>query len=223
MMVALCSPYRDRDLKHEFFFSVLDLVTYTAERKRHKLNLGFLQGTIIHELRNRLFYQAKEEGADYIFFVDSDMVFPQDALEQLLDNNRGRDVVTGVYYQRYAPYLPVVFQSRENAYEDMYEIPDKSFRVSACGAGFLLISKKVMNLFDMNDAKRTGGHPFTPIINKDWEAHGEDISFCIRMERMGIEIWADPTIKVGHVARSMVVYPEDYLENRKHTQEETSD
>lgn len=219
LKVILCTPYRRGDLKHEFFFSVLDLVSYTLERKKYEINLGFSESTVIYMTRNELFFESKERGADYVLFVDSDTVFPADALEKLL--NHRHDVVTGVYYQRHPPYFPVVFRScNKTEPEVMEEIPSKPFRVSACGAGFLLISKKVLNMFDGGNAKKTLGHPFTPIINEDYNAMWEDISFCMCMERMGVEIWADPTIRIGHVAQSTVIYPEDYLGYQKHNQEE---
>jgi hypothetical protein len=36
---------------------------------------------------------------------------------------------------------------------------------------------------------------------------GEDLAFCKRAGDLGFEIWAEPTVKLGHVGH-LVVYPE---------------
>jgi hypothetical protein len=55
------------------------------------------------------------------------------------------------------------------------------------------------------------------IIKDVWKHHGtaffpdrdfgEDLSFCKRAQDLGHEIWAEPSVKLGHLGH-MVIYPE---------------
>ena len=37
---------------------------------------------------------------------------------------------------------------------------------------------------------------------------GEDLAFCQRARASGSQIWCDPTVRIGHVAK-IVIWPED--------------
>ena len=38
--------------------------------------------------------------------------------------------------------------------------------------------------------------------------YGEDLSFCKRAKSQGVKIFAEPTVRLGHVAH-LTVYPDD--------------
>ena len=52
--------------------------------------------------RNTIVKVAQEIKADYILFLDSDMVFPSTILTTLL--SRKKDIVAGLYRKRYPPF-----------------------------------------------------------------------------------------------------------------------
>jgi hypothetical protein len=160
------------------------------------------EGALIDTARNRIFRKAQKEGADYLLFVDSDMVFPPDSLQKLIDLNA--DVATGVYFKRQAPHRPNVYHwtgKTTGVHKNYVDIPKEPFKVDSTGGGFLLISKRVLDEWT-KERYQKHGRPFTRILADDGETgadhYGEDTSFCLRCKELGYEIWADPTIKLGH-------------------------
>src|SRR3990167_7171352 len=49
--------------------------------------------------------------------------------------------------------------------------------------------------------------PYPPCVFK--RVHGEDISFCHRLALRGFKLWADSSVKLGHI-RVKNVYPNDH-------------
>jgi predicted O-methyltransferase YrrM len=160
------------------------------------------EGALIDTARNRIFRKAQKENADYLLFVDSDMVFPADALQKLIALDK--DVATGVYFSRKAPHRPIIYNwtgKETGVHRNYVDIPEEPFKVDSCGAGFMLISRRVLDEWTQERYKKYG-RPFTRILADYGETGadhlGEDTSFCLRCKELGYEIWADPTIELGH-------------------------
>ena len=163
--------------------------------------VAFQVGSLIYNSRNDLAAQAVRMEADYILWLDSDMVFPRDLLGRLLDDREKGDIVSGLYYRRVHPYNPVAFSKlsvREDGngcdYEDLKEIPDDVFEVEGVGFGCVLMPTDVV-LSVM--AKYT--NCFMPV-----HGMGEDLSFCWRARECGYKIVVDPKIPLGHVGNQIV-------------------
>lgn len=60
------------------------------------------RGAMIGPQRNFIVEEALKIGADYIFWMDSDMTFPPDTIQRLLTH--GKDFVGATYNRRTAPY-----------------------------------------------------------------------------------------------------------------------
>ena len=169
-------------------------------RKNGQCVVSFLIGSLIYDSRNKLAAMAVEMEADYVLWLDSDMVFPPDTLDRMLktlDDHPEVDVLSGLYFRRGHPFTPVLFQKLEvdeNGvldFEDQKELPDELFEVAGCGFGCVLMRTDL--LLDIA-AKEGGGVWFTPIANA-----GEDCAFCIRARREGYRIFCDPSISLGHM------------------------
>lgn len=160
--------------------------------------VAFQIGSLIYDARNKLVQQAVKFEADYMLWLDSDMVFPPDTLMTLYkDILEGRDIVTGLYFRRVMPFKPVIFKKLERGeravdYEDYPK--DEIFEVAGCGFGCVLMKMDVA--FDI---AATSGDWFSPL-----PGFGEDISFCIRAREAGYKIYCDPRIKLGHVGFAIV-------------------
>lgn len=154
-------------------------------------------GSLIYDSRNALCNTAIKIGADYILWLDSDMVFPADLLTHMLDviqNNEEIDILTGVYYRRTEPYTPVLFDRLEQQpngridWSGFEEIPTDLFQVGGCGFGCVLTPLDV--IIDVMGAHGTLFTPFPGV--------GEDLAFCIRARECGFSIYADPSFPLGH-------------------------
>lgn len=154
-------------------------------------------GSLIYDARNKLAGDAIKCGADYILWLDSDMIIQRDTMVKLIAHmEEGRDIVSGLYFRRRAPFTPVLYNKIERgAHEDLTNYPENSlFEVEGCGFGCVMTRVEMMEdvLFNSHDL-------FTP-----FEGYGEDLAFCLRAKDNGYKIWCDSTIKAGHIGQVIV-------------------
>lgn len=163
-------------------------------KKVGKCTVSFLMGSLIYDSRNKLAGYALEMEADYILWLDSDMVFQPDTLERMMDTLNKHphiDILSGLYFRRTTPFTPVLFNKLERdgetlVFEDVKEVPNDLFEVAGCGFGCVLM--KTDCLFDI------GMNWFTPFVDA-----GEDCAFCMRAREKGYKIYCDPNISLGHM------------------------
>lgn len=165
--------------------------------------IAYQMGSLIYTSRNELAAKAVKIGADYVFWLDSDMSFPPDILvdmyKVLTENHL--DILTGLYFRRVPPYSPVLFDKLEftpkgcewTDYSDK-ELPSELFEVGGCGFGCVLMSTGVFL-----DVQGKYGDMFGPI-----NGVGEDLSFCWRARECGYKVMCDPSIVCGHVGYAVI-------------------
>jgi hypothetical protein len=132
--------------------------------------------------RTWLVNEAIKRGGTHILFVDSDMVFPDEALTQLLA--REKEIVGVEYNKREFPIKGVFEPMTERSETELYE-------AKHLGTGLLLI--------DLSIFEKLQGPWFN--FGRDSQgslALGEDVWFCNTARDAGYKVWIDPTIKVGH-------------------------
>lgn len=162
--------------------------------------LAMKAGSLIYAARNDLATRAIQMDADYVFWLDSDMVFQPDTLERMMKTIRENDIdiLTGLYFRRVAPYSPVLFDKleihgQECEWSEFNTIPDSLFPVGGCGFGCVLMKTDVFF-----DVQSKFGNMFAPIGN-----NGEDVAFCWRARECGYTIICDPSVVCGHVGYSV--------------------
>ena len=159
--------------------------------------LAMQMGSLIYTSRNSLATKALQSEADYVFWLDSDMVFEPDTLIRMMDTlqKNDLDILTGLYFRRVPPYTPVLFSKLDKRTETIFdwaepkELPDHLFEVEGCGFGCVL-----MKVDPFIDVQARFGNMFAPIANT-----GEDLAFSWRARQCGYKIWCDPSIELGHV------------------------
>lgn len=163
--------------------------------------VGFEISSLVYTARNNLSAKAIQLGADFVLWLDSDMVFAPDILERLFaDYQEGKgDIISGLYFRRVAPFKPVLFSAVESTAEGPFtaapeSIPDDVFEIAGCGFGCVLMPTDILM-----DVIGKYGNPFDPL-----NGMGEDLSFCWRVRQCGYKIVCDPAISLGHVAHMVV-------------------
>ena len=163
--------------------------------------IAFQIGSLIYTSRDDLARYAMKEGFDYVLWLDSDMVFPEDFHERMLktltENNL--DILSGIYYKRKPPYSPVIFDKMQLKgkiwdYSWLEDVPDSLFEVGACGFGCVLLKTEVLMSVQLKH-----GYLFHPMQNG-----GEDVAFCVRARDCGYKIMCDPSIVCGHVGNVVI-------------------
>ena len=173
--------------------------------------VAFQVSSLIYKARNNLALQAIAHGADYVLWLDSDMVFPSGTLKYLYEQIEGRTddaIISGIYYRRRAPFSPVAYEQldidpRKGAkWKELREVPKGQFEIAATGFGCVMTPTRVF--LDVQEKFR---QLFDPILGT-----GEDLSFCWRARQCGWKIIADSSIELGHVAHTVITrqYWEEY-------------
>lgn len=170
-------------------------------KKEGECAIAFQMSSLIYMARNELAMKAIQMGADYILWLDSDMVFEPDLMSKLFKTLKEKSVefVSGLYFKRVPPYEPVAYttfgiKDDEIIAEKMTEPPTEVTSVGGVGFGCVLMSTSLA-LAVFNEYNTM----FAPIGNV-----GEDIAFCYRAKTLGYEILLDPDIKCGHVGHYVV-------------------
>lgn len=170
--------------------------------------------SLVYDARNRLAGQAVSQGYDRMLFLDSDMVFRPDLLVKLSqDLDEGREYVCGLFFSRKPAFEPVIYKTLEYKCEGIkpemklekhLDYPQNEvFQIAGSGFGAVLMTTDLIN--KVGDKF---GYPFSPVMGL-----GEDLSFCWRVQQLGIPMYCDSRVKVGH-AGILTVSEETYLSNR---------
>lgn len=161
--------------------------------------IGFQVGSLVYLARENLAASAIEMGADYILWLDSDMVFNPDTLIKLIADREEGDIISGVYYRRVSPFTPVLYEKLsiedgKASWKEFKDLPEEIFEAEGIGFGCCLTPTSVCA-----DVLAKYGCMFTPI-----NGTGEDLSFCWRARQLGYKIVVDPDITLGHVGSYVI-------------------
>ena len=183
----------------QFLGSMLQL-----KRQDVEVQFGIETGSLVYNARNSLARQAVKSEADYVLWLDSDMVFNPDLLDRMLTVCQENDIdfLTALCFRRKPPYTPCLFErldvrkdGKGASYTALLSVPDGRFKVEGCGLAGVLMSTDVL----ISVAAKFNGQMFDPMYG-----FGEDVAFCWRARQCGYEIWCDSEIEMGHVGQCVV-------------------
>ena len=194
----ICIPCMD--MIHTPFFQ-----SFIGLRIVGEASVSVRTSSLIYDARNTLCKEAVEGGYDRMLWFDSDMTFAPDTMARLSKRlDEGAEIVTALCFRRKAPIRPTIykeigyFKEGENlkpgaiSYEDYPK--DSLFEVK--GHGFACVMNTVEIVEKVAEKYRL---PFSPALG-----FGEDLSFCGRLSELGVKMWCDSSIKVGHIAQNIV-------------------
>lgn len=149
----------------------------------------------VGEARNLCVEQAREAGAEWIFFVDYDVLPPPNALIKLMSHKM--PIVGGVYHSKSIPSWPLLYvKGWPGAFED-YEAGDL-VAVHGMGMGCTLIRMDVFDKLEKPYFKTIPGYvaenPNTVLPHMT-----EDTYFCDKARKAGFDVVADTSIQAFHM------------------------
>lgn len=153
-------------------------------------------GSLTALARNQIVDLAKQQECKYLMFLDTDMTFPPDTILRLMKHQK--DVISGLYFERYAPHRPVIRQNVPGGYALADYTKGDLIEVTATGGGCLLINMEVFDrlekpYFDYRLEKAEKDHGIKETF------YSEDLVFCEKVRAAGYKIWCDTTIRCGHL------------------------
>lgn len=170
--------------------------------------------------RNNLVNIMFQENCNYIFFVDNDVILPTNALVDLYNMNWY--FTTGTYPRKELSTL-----TDEDPYTTLYNHNDRNkeiycptfmplsalqkgciIQVDCCGFGCTLIKKELF--YTIKQPWFFFAHEGNPSPNNcDEYCIGEDMYFCRKVVKSGLQIWAHGDVLCGHIGKFI------YTLNRK--------
>jgi len=153
---------------------------------------------------NAHLWKAKQLGAEKILFMDVDMEFPLNTIQQLLSHDE--PIVSGLYHTKVSPYSPIAGWTKEVGgtlmnvngdglmwKENYCPLPqDQMVEVDWCGIGCLMVD---MDVFDKIKY---------PCFRDVWDdntgtrALGHDVVLCRAVKDAGYKIYVDTRVDCGH-------------------------
>lgn len=202
MKIAIAVPNRD-DFKGETVGTIARL-TWDICAAGHQPVYISSHSCFIDKARNLLWDTAKQENVDYMLFLDSDVGcsndFSKNVIKELVEAKK--DVVVGLYVDKRPPHRLHIYDfTADGLLMNKPEWPkDTIFKVDAGPTGFMFISRKVMDAFTP-DVITELGKPFDFWDYGKPSELGEDVSFCKRLRKLGLEVWADSRISLVHFGK----------------------
>lgn len=179
-----------------FVTSIIEMYNYTKDNSNIDVKLRIFSAVEVQQMRNYCCMHAIEAGFDYVFMVDTDMVYPKDSIIKLVKHNK--DFVVGSATQRMTPFLPTQYK----------EFKEKNFKHPS---NRIFISKKNHKLISIGGTGVVGALIKTDVLKKlelpffkvDYKENqknviGSDIYFCNKLRKAKIKMYLDPTVNYKH-------------------------
>lgn len=158
-----------------------------------------LTGMPFDHARNAGCAKALELGAQWLFFLDSDVIPPRDTIPRLIAHNQ--PIISGMYCRRSPPHaVPVMIKNGQWVTQFA---PGAVVDVDLVGAGCLLVHRSVLESLPPSDPNR-GKRWFDWRVDMQHllppgEAMSEDFTFCLNARKHGYKILVDTSIRCRHV------------------------
>ena len=222
------------------FYKFGDVLTSVAPEVRDKVISAYLEkyGYFIKSVGDEVFEfwfinvgrmftpAAREEAAkkalekemDYLFFVDDDMMCPNDLFLKLYRHHDIADVVCPLAFTRNPPFKPVLYASIDG-YDPVNKSDyfinqvimnypkDKLVEADACGFGAALVKVSILNKINPPYFMCSAGT-------------GEDILFCYKVKKAGGRVFMDTSVKIGHLGHPQNITEEFVMEYRNKNEPE---
>lgn len=183
---------------------------YEKKNPRYVFALGAVGEILTPYAREKLGESAisPEVDADYLFFVDDDMLCPPDLFYRLVKHDK--PIVAALAFTRNPDHQPVIYETIEGydaSVQQRYGLTKfvKNYprntlvECDAVGFGAVLIKTEVLKK-----------------LEKPWffgmASTGEDVTFCIKAKKAGFSVWMDTATKLGHLGAPTII-TEEYSDN----------
>jgi len=183
-------------------------LSFIRMRRPEGTPLFTLSGSRVDKQRNMIVEAVLNSKAQWLLFIDDDHLVPVDGLERLMAHNK--PFVTGVYLTKNEPFRTTQMGEVEGREGEGYasltaeQIGSKALvPIDATGMGFTLIRREVFEALPK---------PWYSVaIQPNGNVKGEDVYFCEKARKAGIELLADVSLNIPHLTPRGVVLKGDQV------------
>lgn len=209
MKVAICIP-RYGDTKGAFTISLARMIAHSlATRAELELEIFSISSSDLPHSRTELLKDAIQWQARYLLWLDSDHVFPRDALLRLLKHKL--PVVGCNQPRRSDPTGPVAVKIDENGEMEHVWTTEQLARAGAVeevahvGLALCLMDMNLLHQVKAHVEQGAGWAQWAPFDRKRLPGTnarmGEDVSFFRELTDAGVKVYVDHGLswEVGHI------------------------
>lgn len=182
-----------RDTVHSLFSMALTELVKTSVMSGIDIHVSYDFSTILLTQRENLANKAVDIKADYMLWLDSDMMFPSTTALRLLGHNK--DIVAANYMKRSVPLTTVAYPKLED-WENWLplEAQEELEVVEGIGMGCMLMKTTVLQSIQK---------PWFEFEFRDGTWHGEDFNFQKKLRNAGYQIFVDMNLstQVRHIGQ----------------------
>ncbi|HKT21223.1 MAG TPA: hypothetical protein VJR06_01175 [Nitrososphaerales archaeon] len=162
---------------------------------------------VIDISRDKAVQMAISAGAKWIWFIDSDVMPPPDALARLIAHDK--PIVSALYVRRHNPPFNEMLRFRNDAVPSLRPIQDGEYtpgelvKCDAVATGCVLIKTEVFEKVKPFQVT-IDGQPGRPawFLWTEWrtlgQGYSEDFAFFTRASMQGVPVYCDTSIQCGH-------------------------
>ena len=199
--LAILIPCRDT-LHSAHAFALVELMKLNT-MNNIDTHVAMDASTILLTQRERLAIEAQKIGAEYMLWLDSDMVVPASTALRLMAHNE--DVVAANYVRRQPPYKGVAYETIGDWQNPLpYEPQDELVPVEGIGMGCMLMKTSILDeipqpWFEFGWSPETNDHL------------GEDMIFCQKMAQAGYTVKVDTHLSMETIHLGTYAFNADLL------------
>jgi hypothetical protein len=200
-------------IQHQLTADIGRFLFSVARCVEHHFSVRILNGSSpltypVEYQRNEMVRIFLESDADYLWFVDSD-VLPTENSVELLKQLGKAECVAGIY-----PILSLpkdkspemvwsFYEARDNLFTEFKDksITNRVMEADAAGTGCMLLSRKLLSDKRLNLAPTLSPPAIfhTPRLANGKVGGTEDMNFCGRIRKLGYKILVDTSVRWGHM------------------------
>lgn len=151
----------------------------------------------IADARNEIVEFALSQGANYIYWLDDDVIAPPESFMRLFRHQK--DIINGVYWSKSNPPMPLLFRNHLEGPYWNWHVGDL-IEIDAAGNGLTLVKTDVYRKI----SETIGGPWYSveygsfPGVQETPYNNTEDLYFYWKARKAGYKIWADTSVQAFH-------------------------